>query len=145
MIRRPPRSTRTDTLFPDTALFRSAARPVLAAATAAVESLDWDADPWGGLTDAAKAATGAKGRALFLPLRRALTGRDHGPDMRALLPLLAKDEAIARLRSEEHTSELQSLIRISYDVFCGNNKNTAPRIHNTCQYNHTPDHSDHHT
>jgi glutamyl-tRNA synthetase len=75
----------------------AADRPVLAAATAAVESLDWDADPWGALTDAVKAATGAKGRALFLPLRRALTGRDHGPDMRELLPLIAKAEAVARL------------------------------------------------
>jgi len=75
----------------------AADRPVLAAAAAAVESLDWGADPWGALTDAVKAATGAKGRALFLPLRRALTGRDHGPDMRELLPLIAKDEAAARL------------------------------------------------
>jgi glutamyl-tRNA synthetase len=49
------------------------------------------------LTDAVKAATGAKGRALFLPLRRALTGRDHGPDMAELLPLIAKDQAVARL------------------------------------------------
>ena len=38
------------------------------------------------LTAAVKEATGAKGRALFLPLRRALTGRDHGPDMAELLP-----------------------------------------------------------
>jgi glutamyl-tRNA synthetase len=44
-----------------------------------------------------KATTGAKGRALFLPLRRALTGRDHGPDMAELLPLITKDQAIARL------------------------------------------------
>jgi len=75
----------------------SADRPVLAAAAAVVDSLDWSADPWGALTDAVKAATGANGRALFLPLRRALTGRDHGPDMRELLPLIAKGEAAARL------------------------------------------------
>ena len=48
-------------------------------------------------TGAAKEATGAKGRALFLPLRRALTGRDHGPDMAELLPLIDKSEATARL------------------------------------------------
>lgn len=71
-------------------------RPVLAAATAAAPAIDWDADPWHALTSAVKEATGAKGRALFLPLRRALTGRDHGPDMAELLPLIAKDQAIAR-------------------------------------------------
>lgn len=75
----------------------AADRPVLAAAAAAAAALDWDADPWHALTAAVKAATGAKGRALFLPLRRALTGRDHGPDMAELLPLIAKDQAIARL------------------------------------------------
>jgi len=72
-------------------------RSVLAAAAAVAPALDWSADPWHALTEAVKAATGAKGRALFLPLRRALTGRDHGPDMRELLPLIAKDEAVARL------------------------------------------------
>ena len=72
-------------------------RPVLAAAASAAANLDWSADSWRALTDAVKAATGAKGRALFLPLRRALTGRDHGPDMAELLPLIAKDQAIARL------------------------------------------------
>ncbi|AMG72737.1 glutamate--tRNA ligase [Sphingopyxis granuli] len=75
----------------------AADRPVLAAAAAAAPAIDWSADPWHALTGAAKAATGAKGRALFLPLRRALTGRDHGPDMGELLPLIARDEAIARL------------------------------------------------
>ncbi len=75
----------------------AADRPVLAAAAAAAPALDWDADPWHALTAAVKAATGAKGRALFLPLRRALTGRDHGPDMAELLPLIAKNQAIARL------------------------------------------------
>ncbi len=75
----------------------AADRPVLAAAAAAAPALDWDADPWHALTAAVKAATGAKGRALFLPLRRALTGRDHGPDMAELLPLITKDQAIARL------------------------------------------------
>jgi glutamyl-tRNA synthetase len=72
-------------------------RPVLAAAAAAAPGIDWSADPWHALTDAVKEATGAKGRALFLPLRRALTGRDHGPDMGELLPLIIKEQAIYRL------------------------------------------------
>ena len=72
-------------------------RAVLAAAAAAAQAIDWSADPWHALTGAVKEATGAKGRALFLPLRRALTGRDHGPDMGELLPLIDKDQAVARL------------------------------------------------
>ncbi len=72
-------------------------RAVLTAAAALAPGIDWTADPWHALTAAVKEATGAKGRALFLPLRRALTGRDHGPDMAELLPLIAKDQALARL------------------------------------------------
>ena len=72
-------------------------RPVLTAAAAAAPAIDWSADPWHALTAAVKAATGARGRGLFLPLRRALTARDHGPDMAELLPLIAKDQALARL------------------------------------------------
>ena len=47
-------------------------------------------DSWKQWTDAVKAATGRKGRGLFMPLRQALTGMDHGPDMAALMPLLRK-------------------------------------------------------
>ena len=75
----------------------AADRAVLDAAAAAVPDIDWTNDPWHALTGAVKAATGAKGRALFLPLRRALTARDHGPDMAELLPLIDKSEASARL------------------------------------------------
>ncbi|WP_010214395.1 glutamate--tRNA ligase [Sphingomonas sp. PAMC 26621] len=57
----------------------------------------WDADPWHALTAALKAETGRSGKALFLPLRRALTGRDHGPDMKTLLPLIGQDRARERL------------------------------------------------
>ncbi|MBW8911538.1 MAG: glutamate--tRNA ligase, partial [Sphingomonas sp.] len=46
-----------------------------------------------------KDATGRKGKSLFLPLRRALTGMDHGPDMAALLPLIGRDRALERLGS----------------------------------------------
>jgi len=59
--------------------------------------LDWGERAWPGLTGALKVATGRKGKALFLPLRLALTGREHGPDMAALLPLIGRDEALARL------------------------------------------------
>ena len=69
----------------------------LARARVVAAELDWSTDPWRTLTDALKAATGRKGKALFLPLRRALTGRDHGPDMAALLPLIGKDRALERL------------------------------------------------
>ena len=60
---------------------------------------DWVGDPWHALTGAVKEASGRKGRALFRPLRRALTGRDHGPDMAALLPLIGRARAVARLRA----------------------------------------------
>ena len=63
----------------------------------AAEALTWGDDPWGGLTAALKEATGRKGRPLFLPLRQALTGMDHGPDMGELLPLIGEAEARARL------------------------------------------------
>lgn len=70
----------------------------LAQAAQAAAALDWAQDPWHALTVALKDATGRKGKALFLPLRRALTGRDSGPDMAALLPLIGRDRALERLR-----------------------------------------------
>src|SRR3546814_3731176 len=87
MIRRPPRSTRTDTLFPYTTLFRSAAA-----------------------TD--RRRTGAR------PARAALHRRDPlaQPADHARRPDAA--HVSQQGRSEEHTSELQSLMRISYAVFC---------------------------
>ena len=48
----------------------------------------YDGDSWGAWTKAVKEATGRKGRGLFMPLRKALTGQSHGPDMSAVLPLL---------------------------------------------------------
>jgi glutamyl-tRNA synthetase len=63
----------------------------------AARLLAWDDDPWGALTAALKAGTGRKGKALFHPLRLALTGRESGPDMHALLPLIGEAEARARL------------------------------------------------
>jgi glutamyl-tRNA synthetase len=51
-----------------------------------------------GWIEAVKAATGRKGKALFQPLRLALTGREHGPELRHLLPLLGRERALERLR-----------------------------------------------
>ncbi len=59
--------------------------------------IDWSHDPWHALTSALKEATGRSGKALFLPLRRAFTGRDHGPDMATLLPLIGRAAALERL------------------------------------------------
>lgn len=73
-------------------------RAFLAEAAAAAASLDWSVDPWHALTGALKQSSGRKGRALFLPLRQALTGQDHGPDMATLLPLIGRERAIERLR-----------------------------------------------
>src|SRR3546814_5192573 len=99
MIRLPPRSTRTDTLFPYTTLFRSRPRPLAAAppADAAARAV---ADPLQGDVVAVGLA-GAGRRDVAGPVAGA--GRTGGVRVR---------------RSEEHTSELQSLMRISYAVFC---------------------------
>jgi glutamyl-tRNA synthetase len=57
----------------------------------------WSTTTWGEWTDAVKVATGIKGRALFQPLRIALTGREHGPELKALLPLIGREKAATRL------------------------------------------------
>src|SRR3546814_1067413 len=84
MIRRPPRSTRTDTLFPYTTLFRSA---------------DGDAFHWT-----------SKLGSVALSLRPSMAGAHQMRNAGLAIAMLR--------RSEEHTSELQSLMRISYAVFC---------------------------
>ena len=63
----------------------------------AARTLRWGDDPWAALIASLKDATNRKGRALFLPLRRALTGKDHGPDMGELLPLIGERRARERL------------------------------------------------
>src|SRR3546814_7730310 len=109
MIRRPPRSTRTDTLFPYTTLFRSVSR---GGADRCVQSLlrlhagSARSDPrsWRRAEERAdRDRPGAE--------RRAVTG-DANFAWRRRRPGDRDD------RSEEHTSELQSLMRISYDVYC---------------------------
>jgi glutamyl-tRNA synthetase len=72
-------------------------RAYVAQARAILADLAWQGDVWHALTDALKRTTGRKGRALFLPLRLALTGRDHGPDMAALLPIIGRARALERL------------------------------------------------
>src|SRR3546814_6499120 len=100
MIRRPPRSTRTDTLFPYTTLFRSR-RPTRQGAAYGLER------------------RGAGGRS---PADRARRG---------LFSARLRLRGRARNRSEEHTSELQSLMRISYAVFCLKKKKIK---HSTCKH-----------
>src|SRR3546814_6472013 len=93
MIRRPPRSTRTDTLFPYTTLFRSdEANTVKTLQTGTTLELNW-------LLDSGATLTSISGY------------RDWTYDA-------DQDGDGMPLRSEEHTSELQSLMRISYAVFC---------------------------
>ena len=72
-------------------------RAFLAGAAAAAEAIDWSEAPWPQLVERLKPER--SGKALFQPLRRALTGRDSGPEMAVLLPLIGREEAIARLRA----------------------------------------------
>src|SRR3546814_4142950 len=103
MIRRPPRSTRTDTLFPYTTLFRSDDFDWLLCADHAnlrdVQALEPD-------SGRARSTLFMEWAGLEGPIPDPYTGGD---------------------RSEEHTSELQSLMRISYAVFCLKNKKTQQK------------------
>ncbi|GJD83418.1 glutamate--tRNA ligase [Methylobacterium haplocladii] len=60
----------------------------------------FDGGTWKAWTEAVKRETGAKGRALFMPLRQALTGLDHGPDLASLLPLIGRERSARRLAGE---------------------------------------------
>lgn len=60
----------------------------------------WDAGSWDALVNAVKEKTGRKGKELFMPLRLALTGREHGPEMKTVLALLGRDRAEKRLKGE---------------------------------------------
>src|SRR3546814_1614986 len=95
MIRRPPRSTRTDTLFPYTTLFRSSV----------VDSLN---------SESTTNHSGREMTAITNIFQDKLEDMDEG-SARSFNNILWKD---GTQRSEEHTSELQSLMRISYAVFC---------------------------
>src|SRR3546814_5878775 len=102
MIRRPPRSTRTYTLFPYTTLFRSGNI-----------GDDFGREPRLRLDLRSSAQAGSDAQHLHLAMKRALVHLlQRGRDLRYAL------RYIQHSRSEEHTSELQSLMRISYAVFC---------------------------
>src|SRR3546814_4983630 len=100
MIRRPPRSTRTDTLFPYTTLFRSA-------------SEDRTVRPHQQGSAEARLQVRRQHNRLCVPAG----GRCHQRSSRQLSAIQSLSPEKVR-RSEEHTSELQSLMRISYAVFC---------------------------
>lgn len=72
-------------------------REFITAAAAHLPAGELTAASWGEWTNALKAATGRKGKGLFMPLRKALTGLDHGPDMGALLPLIGRARVLERL------------------------------------------------
>ncbi|KRE17673.1 glutamine--tRNA ligase [Bosea sp. Root381] len=75
--------------------------PAFAATAASLLPAEpFDATTWKSWTGAVSAATGAKGKALFMPLRRALTGLDHGPELAALLPLIGREKALKRLAGD---------------------------------------------
>src|SRR3546814_10307779 len=112
MVRRPPRSTRTDTLFPYTTLFRS--RPV--------EGGNGHVAARTGLDALFALATRIEHQQLMLDSAhvRAVFDPFVGIDGQRLLAQRGQHRAVGggEVRSEEHTSELQSLMRISYAVFC---------------------------
>src|SRR3546814_1852290 len=119
MIRRPPRSTRTDTLFPYTTLFRSPLPHPVPVGLAVLGVLGQHGEQFHRIGEVAlviRLGGGNHGRRGVVVLRR---GELHDK---------AAAEQLAD-RSEEHTSELQSLMRISYAVFCLKKKNR----HNSTQ------------
>jgi glutamyl-tRNA synthetase len=73
----------------------------VAAALEALPQGELTDESWSAWTQNLKESTGRKGRALFMPLRQALTGQAHGPEMQHLLPLIGYDKAVARLQGKE--------------------------------------------
>src|SRR3546814_9769602 len=123
MIRRPPRSKRTDTLFPYTTLCRS---PV--DADLAVLVLHLHLHPPVGQGE--RAIFGGVGRQ-FMEQQRQRRGRAVVDFGIVAGKMDARTQRVAIGRSEEHTSELQSLMRISYAVFCLKKKNKQQLTRNT--------------
>src|SRR3546814_7893210 len=119
MIRRPPRSTRTDTLFPYTTLFRSHVGDMEQAVDAA------QVDKGAVIGDVLHRAFDDLAFFEVLDQARTLFGARFFQDCAA-----RHDDVAAAARSEEHTSELQSLMRISYAVFCLKKKTTISQTHN---------------
>src|SRR3546814_1024821 len=120
MIRRPPRSTRTDTLFPYTTLFRSAGvgrgvasdPPHVELFGAQAEKVGVEALGGSDIGDFEIGGDASSAHVVLLPsVTDALDDRPKAESCRLCRPKM-------RARSEEHTSELQSLMRNSYAVFC---------------------------
>src|SRR3546814_1023922 len=114
MIRRPPRSTRTDTLFPYTTLFRSGAgaRPVAPALQFRRRRAEYIETP---------APRQIGGRCIVTELSEDdinARANEKAKKRKAAREKMLADKTKEKGRSEEHTSELQSLMRISYAVFC---------------------------
>src|SRR3546814_8774209 len=119
MILRPPRSTRTDTLFPYTTLFRSVRIATFSGATRIVNIENPETQEVGSFTFSNFGGSVRFTQAnAFLEIRSA--------DVIPGSPALISSETLSDVfgRSEEHTSELQSLMRISYAVFCLKKKKT---------------------
>src|SRR3546814_9504784 len=129
MMRRPPRSTRTDTLFPDTTLFRSGHRGIgverqVLAGIGRVGLLHLPGVA-GGLDGKEEARPEGMGRAHQAAQVHRLSdafGADGKVSAHGGRTCMAWAAEASCLRSEEHTSELQSLMRISYAVFCWKKK-----------------------
>src|SRR3546814_8913631 len=119
MKRRPPRSTRTDTLVPYTTLFRSAAQKAAWAAARDTGSLAPPANILNAPTKLMKDLGYGAGYSYDHDAPEGFSGDNYRP---------AEMEP-ATFRSEEHTSELQSLMRISYAVFCLKKKKTNIQLH----------------
>src|SRR3546814_7159690 len=115
MIRRPPMSTRTDSLFPSTTLFRSARRARRTGADGGVRSRSRVEQSFG------PAAPIAGEQPPFVETVRAILPEFDAERGNATARPMRRARHLKR--SEEHTSELQSLMRISYAVFCFKKKN----------------------
>src|SRR3546814_1493062 len=113
MIRRPPRSTRTDTLFPYTTLFRSGH-----AAAISIDKLLHGEDTRERPDPTVQLESQKMG------IHEWSYDNAVSPDERYAVPWSEAARKLDSIRSEEHTSELQSLMRISYDVFCLKKKKT---------------------
>lgn len=76
----------------------------IAEALGLLPSAPWDTDTWGAWTRAVKEATGRKGRQLFMPLRKALTGMEHGPELNVLLLLIGRERVVERLSESKNAA-----------------------------------------
>src|SRR3546814_5956348 len=119
MIRRPPRSTRTDTLFPYTTLFRSVVKQFVNAFHPRLMGLTGNQEAVDGALKSYRVYARKVGpeEATDYLMDHSANGYLFDPDGKPML-LFTQVDKPDDIRSEEHTSELQSLMRISYAVFC---------------------------